>query len=345
MWAMFQNIDLPERIVRYSDLQNDNIVSLFPTIGLHAKHEEVSVNFGASPFTFDIQAYEEDALAEFEAAVSSCELPPLPLMNMVRQHLAFTGMHATLQALDKQVRLSCRNICRAAHAAANMPLKGSGLFGTDAVTDALAASANTRAMATSAIINGNCDSIMQFLEDLPPCCSAMVAVAVARFTQAYAAQPPLAPSQLLELAQSLFSPIMSDLMQLAISWNSSNIYSHILCMQNSDGELKEEDAALVTVLLLLLMSPPPPLLMFVADLYRPPCLPRPCCRTPRRAVASATRVQAPHCLSCQRCSYTFHSFWGQRSPSFGISNNRGARSNSGSSESAPRRLRGQGARV
>jgi hypothetical protein len=183
-------------------------MSLFPTIGLHAKHEEVSVNFGASPFTFDIQAYEEDALAEFEAAVSSCELPPLPLMNMVRQHLAFTGMHATLQALDKQVRLSCRNICRAAHAAANMPLKGSGLFGTDAVTDALAASANTRAMATSAIINGNCDSIMQFLEDLPPCCSAMVAVAVARFTQAYAAQPPLAPSQLLELAQSLFSPIM-----------------------------------------------------------------------------------------------------------------------------------------
>ncbi len=78
-------------------------MSFYPTIGLHAKHEEVSVNFGASPFTFDIQAYEEDILAEFEAAVSSCDLPPLPLINMVRQHLAFSGMHASLQALDKQV--------------------------------------------------------------------------------------------------------------------------------------------------------------------------------------------------------------------------------------------------
>ena len=183
-------------------------MSLFPTIGLHAKHEEVSVNFGASPFTFDIQAYEEDALAEFEAAVSSCELPPLPLMNMVRQHLAFTGMHASLQALDKQVQSLLQAYLQRRSCYSNSPLKGIGLFGTDSVTDALAASANIRAMATSAIINGNCDSIMQFLKDLPPCCSAMVAVAVARFTQAYAAQPPLAPSQLLELAQSLFSPIM-----------------------------------------------------------------------------------------------------------------------------------------
>jgi hypothetical protein len=183
-------------------------MSLFPTIGLHAKHEEVSVNFGASPFTFDIQAYEEDALAEFEAAVSSCELPPLPLMNMVRQHLAFTGMYASLQALDKQVQSLLQAYLQRRSCYSYTPLKGSGLFGTDSVTDALAASASIRAMATSAIINGNCDSIMQFLKDLSPCCSAMVAVAVARLTQAYAAQPPLAPSQLLELAQSLFSPIM-----------------------------------------------------------------------------------------------------------------------------------------
>jgi hypothetical protein len=78
-------------------------LSFYPTIGLHAKHEEVSVNFGASPFTFDIQSFEEDVLAEFEAAVSSMVLPPLPLINMVRQHLAFSGMHASLQALDNQV--------------------------------------------------------------------------------------------------------------------------------------------------------------------------------------------------------------------------------------------------
>jgi hypothetical protein len=76
----------------------------YPTIGLHTKNEEVSVNFGASPFTFDVDAYEEDVLAEFEATLSSCDIPPLPLMNMVRQHLAFTGMHASLQALDKQVK-------------------------------------------------------------------------------------------------------------------------------------------------------------------------------------------------------------------------------------------------
>ena len=84
-------------------------VSLFPTIGLHTKHEEVLVNFGASPFTFDIEAYEEDVLAEFEATLSSCDLPPLPLMNIVRQHLAFTGMHASLQALDKQVHCFVEN--------------------------------------------------------------------------------------------------------------------------------------------------------------------------------------------------------------------------------------------
>ncbi len=42
-------------------------------------------------------------LAEFEGVISSNKLPPLSLMKMVRQHLAFSGMHATLQALDKQV--------------------------------------------------------------------------------------------------------------------------------------------------------------------------------------------------------------------------------------------------
>ena len=78
-------------------------VSFFPTLGLHSKHEEISVNFGAAPFTFDLQSFEDDVLAEFEAAVSSIHLPPLPVLNMVRQHLAFAGMHASLQALDKQV--------------------------------------------------------------------------------------------------------------------------------------------------------------------------------------------------------------------------------------------------
>ncbi len=31
-------------------------VCLFPTIGLHAKNEEISVNFGASPWAFDVEA-------------------------------------------------------------------------------------------------------------------------------------------------------------------------------------------------------------------------------------------------------------------------------------------------
>jgi hypothetical protein len=184
-------------------------ISLFPTIGLHTKHEEISVNFGASPFTFDIEAYEEDVMAEFEATLSSSDLPPLPLMNMVRQHLAFSGMHASLQALDRQVRFFFGNISFADDStSADMSLQGNGLFGSDAVTDALAASASTRALVTSAIMNGNCDSVLHVLKDLPPCCSAMVAVAVTRFAQAYMAQPPLAPSELLELAQSLFTPIM-----------------------------------------------------------------------------------------------------------------------------------------
>jgi hypothetical protein len=46
------------------------------------------------------------------------------------------------------------------------------------------------------------------LKDLPPCSSAMVAVAVTRFTQAYAALPPLPPSQLLQMAQTILAPIM-----------------------------------------------------------------------------------------------------------------------------------------
>jgi hypothetical protein len=88
-------------------------LSFYPTIGLHAKHEEVSVNFGASPFTFDIQSYEEDVLAEFEGIISSSKLPPLSLMKMVRQHLAFSGMHASLQALDQQVTAALALCCSA----------------------------------------------------------------------------------------------------------------------------------------------------------------------------------------------------------------------------------------
>jgi nitrate reductase cytochrome c-type subunit len=87
-------------------------------------------------------------------------------------------------------------------------LKMNGLFTPDAVTDSLAASAPIRASVTSAIIDGNCDSIMHMLKNLPICSSAMVAVAVLRFTQAYMTQPPLAPHQILELAQNLFAPIM-----------------------------------------------------------------------------------------------------------------------------------------
>ncbi len=79
---------------------------------------------------------------------------------------------------------------------------------SDAATDALAASAPIRASVTSAIINGHCDSILHMLKDLPPSSSAMVAVAVTRFTQAYAALPPLHPSQLLQLAQTILAPIM-----------------------------------------------------------------------------------------------------------------------------------------
>ena len=42
-------------------------------------------------------------MAEFEAAVSGECVPALPVINMVRQHLAFGGMWRTLEELDKQV--------------------------------------------------------------------------------------------------------------------------------------------------------------------------------------------------------------------------------------------------
>ena len=42
-------------------------------------------------------------MAEFEAAVSAEAVPALPVINIVRQHLAFGGMWRTLQELDKQV--------------------------------------------------------------------------------------------------------------------------------------------------------------------------------------------------------------------------------------------------
>uniref|UniRef100_A0A383VPB8 B30.2/SPRY domain-containing protein n=1 Tax=Tetradesmus obliquus TaxID=3088 RepID=A0A383VPB8_TETOB len=73
---------------------------LYPTIGLHSKNEHVVVNFGGSPFKFDLEGLLAEEREQQAAAVQRMSVAASDAHQIVRSYLLFHGYGATLAAFD-----------------------------------------------------------------------------------------------------------------------------------------------------------------------------------------------------------------------------------------------------
>ncbi|XP_052201946.1 ran-binding protein M homolog isoform X2 [Diospyros lotus] len=73
---------------------------LFPTIAVHSRNEEVSVNFGKKPFVFDLKAYEKQERAKQQMMIDKISLPQNVSYEIVHSYLLHYGYEDTLKLLD-----------------------------------------------------------------------------------------------------------------------------------------------------------------------------------------------------------------------------------------------------
>ncbi|KAK7258265.1 hypothetical protein RIF29_32848 [Crotalaria pallida] len=73
---------------------------LFPTIAVHSLNEEVHVNFGQKPFTFDLKEFEAQERMKQQAKIEEIPLPPNVSYGIVRSYLLHYGYEDTLNSFD-----------------------------------------------------------------------------------------------------------------------------------------------------------------------------------------------------------------------------------------------------
>lgn len=73
---------------------------LYPTVAVHSQNEEVTVNFGADPFCFDLKAYEAQERMKQQVAIEKISLPPNLSYGVVRSYLLHYGYEDTLNSFD-----------------------------------------------------------------------------------------------------------------------------------------------------------------------------------------------------------------------------------------------------
>ncbi|KAH6759355.1 SPla/RYanodine receptor domain-containing protein [Perilla frutescens var. frutescens] len=74
--------------------------SVFPTVAVHSKNEEVTVNFGQDPFVFDLKAYEAEQRAKQQVKIDNISIPQDASYGIVRSYLQHYGYEETLKLLD-----------------------------------------------------------------------------------------------------------------------------------------------------------------------------------------------------------------------------------------------------
>lgn len=76
-------------------------VSLFPTIGLHSRGEQVEVNFGEKPFAFKIDEVTMQEKRDMEKEYRSANVDIMDCHMLVRNYLAHYGYMKTLESFDE----------------------------------------------------------------------------------------------------------------------------------------------------------------------------------------------------------------------------------------------------
>ncbi|KOM51338.1 hypothetical protein LR48_Vigan08g216500 [Vigna angularis] len=81
----------------YKDLKGP----LFPTIAVHSQNEEVHVNFGQKPFTFDLKEFEAQERMKQQLKIEEISVPPnVSYGRIVRSYLLHYGYEDTLNSFD-----------------------------------------------------------------------------------------------------------------------------------------------------------------------------------------------------------------------------------------------------
>ena len=73
---------------------------LFPTIAVHSQNEEVHVNFGQKPFTFDLKEFETQERMKQQLKIEEISVPPNVSYGIVRSYLLHYGYEDTLNSFD-----------------------------------------------------------------------------------------------------------------------------------------------------------------------------------------------------------------------------------------------------
>ncbi|XP_027355305.1 ran-binding protein M homolog isoform X2 [Abrus precatorius] len=73
---------------------------LFPTIAVHSQNEEVYVNFGQKPFTFDLKEFEAQERMKQQLKIEEISVPPNVSYGIVRSYLLHYGYEDTLNSFD-----------------------------------------------------------------------------------------------------------------------------------------------------------------------------------------------------------------------------------------------------
>ncbi|KHN32477.1 ran-binding protein M homolog isoform X2 [Glycine soja] len=73
---------------------------LFPTVAVHSQNEEVHVNFGQKPFTFDLKEFETQERMKQQLKIEEISVPPNVSYGIVRSYLLHYGYEDTLNSFD-----------------------------------------------------------------------------------------------------------------------------------------------------------------------------------------------------------------------------------------------------
>ncbi|CAK8575272.1 unnamed protein product [Lathyrus sativus] len=73
---------------------------LFPTVAVHSQNEEVQVNFGQKPFTFDLKEFEAQERMKQLVKIEDIPVVPNASYGIVRSYLLHYGYEDTLKSFD-----------------------------------------------------------------------------------------------------------------------------------------------------------------------------------------------------------------------------------------------------
>ncbi|CAN6808734.1 unnamed protein product [Brassica oleracea] len=73
---------------------------LFPTVAVHSRNEEVTVNFGLEKFAFDFKGYEVSERNKQQIAIEKTSIPPNMNYRLVKNYLLHFGYEETFQAFN-----------------------------------------------------------------------------------------------------------------------------------------------------------------------------------------------------------------------------------------------------